>query len=125
MPFECNLCSKKFASQFSLGRHNKKFHEGKIFSIGTISCTDCELKLKNHADLCRHLRDQHGANLTIQQKTFDNENEFIAWRTNVEKAGRFVFRNRYGVNKQKKQYFRCFRSGYYKSTSKGMFVIST
>ncbi|XP_014250225.1 uncharacterized protein LOC106667071 [Cimex lectularius] len=123
--FTCAECFKDFGYKCNLVGHIKKLHasNSKPFVFTEANCALCgEYGSKKY--IVDHYKADHDINLDVQVVHFDTDDEFYAWKANIESIEmclfvkeRTLYTTKDGTSKMS---FKCFRDGKFKRRGKNI-----
>lgn len=113
----CSQCKLTFSSFITLKKHqannhNKKQNKGKSYQC---MASSCPLYFRTLEQLVEHEIVAHGANIEIEELSFQNKDDFCKFKEQEEMNTntRFVMRNKVQENKKKEKVYslECHRNG--------------
>ncbi|XP_065217570.1 uncharacterized protein LOC135843563 [Planococcus citri] len=125
--FICGVCGCSYEHRKSLLRHQRSVHgettDNQSNENSKFKCSGCSFIGSKLSLLRSHLENEHNVSIKLETIEFRSFEEFQEWKKNEEKATRSNFsKNRSDrtlSDKSIRQHFHCFRSGFFKSRSKG------
>nr|XP_022334767.1 uncharacterized protein LOC111131491 [Crassostrea virginica] len=112
---ECPRCKKKFFNKSTMIRHLKSYHQKGNEKKICCSISTCPLTFSNVEALVDHLKSFHGANIEIENLTFDSLDSFEKFKEleSMKTNTRFVKHRQSKMNKNGSQSFTlvCHRDG--------------
>jgi len=122
--YKCPACEQSCTKRSNVRRHIRRFHSGnsellkQISPAYCISCQLCEQTFSHVVYLKPHLTKYHGVQFDEQEYFFASSDEFLEWKTELEKQTDSVYIKQTGKVRRKNgmtySYFKCNRSGNYK-----------
>ncbi|XP_065226838.1 uncharacterized protein LOC135850058 isoform X2 [Planococcus citri] len=125
--FTCEKCGKPFTKKYNLIRHIKAC-DLRVTNISKkhIVCPLCSEEFFRSSTLDEHLEKNHETNIICEQKEFLTYDDFQAWKEEIEKSSQSLYRKASVNNKAMYAiYYRCHRSGFFRSASTGKRKAST
>lgn len=110
--YGCSLCDAKYSSKLTLNCHEKKMHSKKPLTKIERKCPICSFVSKDlyKKDMYSHFEKTHEIQLQWEEHSFPSEEEFLKWKSEVERQSIASFVKSHG-KREHIQHFKCHRYG--------------